>query len=901
MQGVYPDFHLPSTKSFYGKHMIQILKTTWSGITNQCRKWTDILLQGSNHHFSWFLPKNIGFLSESLIRLFFSGIELNRIQLQEIKNIPDDAVIIYINQFKSKFEFLFYYSRYRKEGLPFPQLAFEYNLFFFQPMMRIFRILLSHLDYLIKTGKLPDPYASHYVKSELLNHRTGFLSLLEKKGFYRRFVKDNTDPFHYFIDMQRETEKPIYLVPQWMFFGKNPKRTGQKFKNILFGQETQPGFLRKTIILFKNPDKIFVDVSQPLNLKEFISRPDHRNAKDEHLALILRRDLLLQMNQHRQSITGPVLKSRQELKESILTSESLQQYLQNHAEKRNLPIFKVRREADEYLEEIAANYNPFVVNIVRKLVYWMTNLMFDGVSYNEEVLSKIKFMSFKGPLVFVPCHKSHIDYLIISFILFINNMQLPHIAAGKNLSFWPLGPIFRGCGAFFLRRTFRGAMLYSKIFSEYVFKMLKEGFNIEFFIEGGRSRTGKLTPPKLGFLNILLNAYKSGACKDLIFVPVYIGYDRVIEEGSYLHELEGGQKQSENFSQLVRARKFLKKRYGKIYLKFNDPMSLNAMLGKDHQGFSGMPAKEQNTFCKTLGFRFMNLIDQKTVITPHALVAAAILNRNGDRFSLESVQTRLKTYMNFLSMFNASASDTLLLDPDHAVQSVLEDYEQSNLIEKIAEDRPGFSTEKTLFTINESKRPALDYYKNNCIHLFIPAAFTALAILKRDAFQFSAQELQQDYGFLQDFFSLEFFPDMEKAPSYMIRKCIKGFMDEASLVPHPTLPDTYNITSSGFRQLKAFSMFPAAFLESYWVVLNYFKENPDRPEDPKEKMKKIQSLGEQMYKSRFIERKESLSKVNFTNAMDKFLSNGILKDDNGMALDKTIIEIQSSLTILKNA
>jgi glycerol-3-phosphate O-acyltransferase len=737
------------------------------------------------------------------------------------------------------------------------------------------------------------------VKSELLQRRTGFLSLVEEKGFHRRFLKDNIDPFHYFIDMQRETEKPIYLVPQWMFFGKKPQRTGQKFRHILFGQETQPGFLRKTFILFRNPEKIFIDVSQPLNLKEFVERPEHQNAKDEHLALILRRDLLLQMNRHRQSITGPVLKSRQELKENILTHESLQQYFLNYAQKRNIPIYKVRREADEYLDEIAANYNPVIVNILRKIVEWISNLMFDGVSYNEEVLSKIKFMSFKGPLIFIPCHKSHIDYLIISYLLYINNMHVPHIAAGKNLSFWPLGPIFRGCGAFFLRRTFRGAVLYSKIFAEYVFKILKEGFNIEFFIEGGRSRTGKLAPPKLGFLNILLNAYKSGACSDLIFVPVYIGYDRVIEENSYLHELEGGQKQSEDFSQLIRARKFLKKRYGKIYLKFNDPMSLNDILGKDHQGFSAMSAKEQNAFCKTLGFKIMNLIDQKTVITPHALVASAILNRNGDRFSLESVKKRLKTYMNFLSMFDASAADTLLLDPDHAVQSVLEDYEQSNLIEKIPEDRPGFSTEKTLFTINETKRPALDYYKNNCIHLFIPAAFTALAILRRDAFQFSSQDLLHDYVFFQDLFSLEFFPDAEKAPAYLIRKSIKDFMEEASLVPHPTLPETYNITSSGFRQLKAFSMFPAGFLESYWVVLNFFKENPDRSGDPKEKMKKIQAKGEQMYKSGFIERRESLSKVNFTNAVDKFLTNGMFKEGQVEALDKAIFEIQTSLNILK--
>ena len=236
----------------------------------------------------------------------------------------------------------------------------------------------------------------------------------------------------------------------------------------------------------------------------------------------------------------------------------------HYAKNKKSPIYKIHKEADEYIDEIAANFNLSMIKILEVIVRWMINLMFDGVMMNESVLNKIKFMSLKGPLILIPCHKSHIDYLILSYILYQNNMQCPHIAAGKNLSFWPLGPIFRRCGAFFIRRTFRGAVLYSKIFAEYVHKMLEEGFNIEFFIEGTRSRTGKLISPKLGFLSILLNAYKNGACYDLIFVPVYVGYDRVLEESSYLKELEGEQKKSEDLSQLIKARKFLKKRYGKI-------------------------------------------------------------------------------------------------------------------------------------------------------------------------------------------------------------------------------------------------------------------------------------------------------------------------------------------------
>ena len=880
--------------------MFEKISDLWKTASDRVKTGVARFLNNNHNHFSCFLPSPIGRLPAAVIHLFFSGIAFSPVQLREIKQLPDDAVIIYINKFKSKFEYLFYHDRYQREHLPVPQLAFEYRIFMWQPVLRVLRILVSHLDFLLRNKRLPDPYTNGYIRDELLNNSAGFLSLVEKRGFYRRFVKDKTDPLAHFIEMQEQMDRPIYLVPQLMFFSKKPQRTSQKLRNILFRSEIQPGILRKIIILFRNPEKIFVDVSEPLNLKAYLGRPENQNTTKPHLALMLRRDLLLQINRHRQTITGPVLKSRQELKETILTDETLQEYMAQYADKKGIPIYQVRKEADGYLDEIAANYNMLTVNLMKKIIEWLSRLMFDGVSFNEEVLNRVKFMSFRGPLVFVPCHKSHIDYLIISYILFVNNMQVPHIAAGQNLSFWPLGPIFRGGGAFFIRRTFRGAVLYSKIFSEYVFNMLKEGFNIEFFIEGGRSRTGKLLPPKLGFLNILLNAFKNGACDDLIFVPVYIGYDRVIEENSYLHELEGGQKQSEDLSQLVKARKFLKKRYGKIYIEFNDPMPLSEQLGEDNFKFDNMNQKEQNVFCRELAHKILHRIDQKTVVTPHALVASAILNRNGQRFSLSSVNKQIRTYTNYLDTLNVKLSDTLLIDADHAVDAVIEDYEQGKLIELISRDQTETQEGSTYFAINENKRPSLEYYKNNCVNFFVPAAFTAMAILTRDSFQFAASEILEDYGFLEKLFKLEFSQDPEATPEYHIKRNIKAFINEAALVPHPTLQDTYNITSAGYRTLKTFAMFLASFLESYLVVLQYFKNNPENHKEPKERLKKIHSLAEHLYKDKFIDRKEALSKINFINAVDTFTSNGFLKGKGDQTLENHMQRIRTLLNNLKN-
>ena len=227
-------------------------------------------------------------------------------------------------------------------------------------------------------------------------------------------------------------------------------------------------------------------------------------------------------------------------------------------------------------------------------------------------------------------------------------MPCPHIAAGKNLSFWPLGPIFRSGGAFFIRRTFKGAVLYSKVFSEYVYKILEEGFNIEFFIEGGRSRTGKLLQPKLGLLSILLSAFREGGGDDLIFVPVFIGYDRVLEESAYLHELEGGEKKPESLLQVIKARKFLKRRYGRIYIRFHDGISLNDLLAQQGKTIQEMTVKEQNGLCRQLGYQLVNAIDNVSVITPHAVVAGAILNGGKQRFSYNHLMDDVQTYMNYL-------------------------------------------------------------------------------------------------------------------------------------------------------------------------------------------------------------------------------------------------------------
>jgi glycerol-3-phosphate O-acyltransferase len=877
--------------------MLKWIKLQLEKYRPDLRKKSDTFSQTNHNHYFFQLPDNIGILSTFILRLFFSGIKVAKEQTQNLNKLQEQGIVIYVTKPKSYFLYLFYYTRFKQEGLPYPRIGFDYKIMIWQPVSRFLKIFCSYLSYIFHNLSLPDPYASGYIRKELMNRRPALLSLVEQKGFHRRFIKAKKDPVQYLIEMQQSIDRPIFLVPQLMFFDKKPDRSLPTIIDILFGTKENPGKIRRLMILFKNPGKVFVEISEPVNLKTFLALPENRKKNIEYQTLALRRNLLNQINRHRQSITGPVLKSRLELKENILTRERLQNFMEHHSKTRDIPIQKVQKKASDFLDEIAANYNMMIIKTASALITWVLNTMFEGVTVDKDGLNRVKSMSQKGPVILIPCHKSHIDYLILSYLLYHNNMPCPHVAAGKNLSFWPIGPLFRSGGAFFIRRTFKGAVLYSKVFSEYIHNLLAEGFNIEFFIEGGRSRTGKLTLPKLGLLSILLNAYKNRSCEDMIFAPIFIGYDTVLEESSYLHEVEGKEKQPESLVQVIKARKFLKKRYGRIYIQFHDPLSLKELLLQYGTPIQDMGTKEFNIFCRNLGHRVINAINSVTVVTPHALVAAALMNCSKKSFSFDHLISHVETYMNHLISQKARLADTLLVDHVHTVEHVLDTFVQRKFIERITKDKkPGY--DDSLLKVNQSKRPNLEYYKNNCIAFFVPAAITSLAILIKDTFQFSAPDLHSDYEFLQYFFKYEFAYDVDKTTEYFVRKNIKTFIDETILMPHPTLPGTYNLTSSGFRKLRLFSSFLRTYLESYWIVLHYFMQHPPNSIKPKDRIKKIETIGNRMYKKKEIERKEALSIVNYTNGIDFFTTNGVKGSDNKDRIEFYADAIQKYLNYL---
>lgn len=835
----------------------------------------DAALKGTHDHYLFFLPGRKGYFCDALLRLLFAGIKDDPEQLGKLDRIPGNAVIVYMNQYPSKFDFLLYHIRYAGRRKPAPEIGFGYHIFFLQPVSRLLRILLSKIDFFLRHLALPNPYKSGYLEKALLGGHAAFLSLVDPQGFYRRFIKSKTDPVRFLLNLQQKTDRPVVIVPHLLFFDRKPNPDVNSMTDVMFGPLARPGIIRRLAVLFTRPRSVFFEISQPVNLRKFMDAEENRGKGTEYLTLVLRRNLLHQLNRHRQSITGPVVKSRQELKESILTGQRLKSFMDQLVEKRGTPLLRLRKKADAYLNEIAARPNAGMIKVAEMIVGWILKTLFQEVAYNKEELQRVKTMAQQGPVIFVPCHKSHVDYLMLPYLMYQNNMPVPLIAAGKNLSFWPIGPFFRSGGAFFLRRTFRGNVLYSRVFAEYIHKLLEEGYNIKIFIEGTRSRTGKLITPKFGFLSILLNAYKNGACPDLIFAPIFIGYDRVLEEKAYIHEIEGGQKKPESISQVFRARKVLKNRYGKIYIKFSEPLSLNALTADGATALADLDSKHFNMFCRNLGYRIISAIDTVTVVTPHALVACSLLNSIDKRRTLSEIEADLDTYLLFLNTQRATLADTLTSNRRHAVDHVIESYIGRKFIEKIGGDEEEALDPDPLFVVVESKRPLLEFYKNNCISFFVPAALTALSILDVDVFQFKSSDLYERYKDLQYFFKFEFAYDVDRPPEYYVRKTLKAFIDDGVLMPHRTLPETYQLTSAGLRKLKGYGRLLKSFFESYWVVLLWFSRHPASDISSRDRLKKMQAAGSRMLKNHEIDLIESLSRASYANAVNFFTTNGI--------------------------
>lgn len=828
-------------------------------------------LGGQDYHYAGFLPSRPGFLLRYTLDPFFSRVEVNPKHLERLNDLAQKGAVVYALKYRSHLDFLFFNRRYQKLGVKAPEVAFDLNLWMWQPFSHMVQIASATLNYFTRRRSWPNPFRDGYFLKTLQDQRGSLLFLVDQVGFRQRFLKPREDPIRHLLELQEHLDFPIFLVPQLVMYEKAPPRGYKGLLQLFFGDVENPGKLRKLGLCFLKAKRAVVEVADPINLQEVLAASPKEGRLREQ-AQEIRQELISRIDLKRRLITGPVIKSREEVMELTLTDPVLTRAMEHLAETEKKKLYKIKKDAQDYFWEISADWNHMCITMMLRLVTWLSDHLFDGITFDTEGFERVREAGQRGNLIFVPCHKSHLDYLILNNLIYQHHMHPPRIAAGKNLSFWPLGPVFRGSGAFFIRRRFLGGKLYAEVLYTYIKTLLKSGYNLEFFIEGGRSRTGKLVLPKLGLLHMILRAYQEKASPDLVFVPTYIGYDQVLEEKAYLKELEGRAKETESVGQLVKARKFLRRRYGRAYIQFSEPIYLTDYLAQFPE--VTLAGNQLRNHAQNLAYRCIQAINDISVVTPFALVCAALLTYPRKGVYRRELLQIIQVFYDYLQTRGVPLAASLEnLTP--VVEETLTLCEARKLITPI-EKEEGLSDELGLggYSIDESKRPLLEYYKNNIIHFFLPASLVSLSILARQGFEFQREQVLVDFDFLKDFFKNEFIFNSLKTET-QVDEMLKYFSSRGVIIQDPVAA-TYTLSASGLKELAYFANLLYNYFESYWIVFRSINYLQKKHRSEREFLKRCQSIGHKLFKLGEVERAEALSESTFKNAMKLFGEKGIV-------------------------
>jgi len=476
-------------------------------------------------------------------------------------------------------------------------------------------------------------------------HRTGSsLPTVDRAGLLylpvllETFSKGRTPNSNLANLLTRAAENAEYdaqIVPVSIFWGRDPGQETSLFK-LIFADSVQAGHVRKLFILLVNGRNVLGHFGLPLSFRDYLISSakgvsaDGLPPEPMRLARALPRALHFHFLRARTAALGPTLLRRSVVINGVLNSDTVRQAIESEAKRKKLTLEQAETRARRHAEEVAADYSSAAVRFGERILRMLWNRVFKGV--DVQGLERVRSLAQTHEILYLPSHRSHADYLLLSYVLYSAGLVPPHIAAGINLNFWPVGGFLRRGGAFYMRRKFTGDPLYTAVFRAYVDGLIRRGYSIEFFPEGGRSRTGRLLRPKTGLLAMVAESGLRSRARKVAMVPVYVGYDKVWEVGSYFKELRGGRKQSESAEALLKATKILGKSYGKAYVNFGEPIILqdhaDTYLPGWREAIATNPDVRPTGFTlwiRQLAMEHMRRINAAAVASPVGLAACALL------------------------------------------------------------------------------------------------------------------------------------------------------------------------------------------------------------------------------------------------------------------------------------
>jgi len=685
------------------------------------------------------------------------------------------------------------------------------------------------------------------------------------------------------FELQHKHERPILLVPQVFVWTKRPEPKRYQPLDTILAPREWPSVMMSVLQFLYNYQHVALRTGVPVNVRELLADGEKGETDDE----IRKRTtymLLRRIERERRGVTGPAEKAPDRVRLDIVRSPRLRGAIDDLAGEREADRAVLTGQALAMLRELQARPDQTTRKGMEIIFHRVFHRVYAGIEYNDADIERVRKASREGTLVLLPSHKSHFDYFFLGYVFSLCNLPLPLIAAGDNLNFFPLGQLLRRGGAFFIRRSFKGDRLYAAVVDAYIRHLIRKGHAIELFLEGTRSRTGKLLPPKLGLLNMIVDAALNVPEQQTYFVPVSLGYERIAEMSAYERELRGGEKKQETAKELLKTPAVLRHRYGRINLQIGQILSLDEVCSE-----VGIPADgrvnpaRRRALVTRIGNRTMDEINRVTAVTPGSLTALALLNDHPRRSiahgDLYGRCNRLLSVLRGLGarITPATARGSEPLRPEalrEAIQMFIDadmvavSYEQTDTWRRRLWDRPRADIAAAYY-VPDASRLALDTSKNMILHFFIERALVATAMLMPGGRPVDRAVLRDRVQKLSRLFKHEFRFRADAPFDMIFDETVKTMLGEGELEDADGALDAGPGVDgySGLWGLITYANMLKPFLEGYRIAARTLITLVKGPAAEKELVRRALSTGTRMLAAEEIARRESISKPLIQNAL----------------------------------
>ena len=645
--------------------------------------------------------------------------------------------------------------------------------------------------------------------------------------------------------------------------GVRPARLAQL---LTLGDPRDPGRLRQARVLRRHPHRCCIVAGEPAPASELRERWRRASGADvAHTAGLpdfVARQAALALERAERRLRGARYKVPRFVEQEIVARPAFRGGIARLARRLGRDEASVTRDARRYLREIAAQHSPHHIDLAANLIRFMyTQGYGETLHYDRVQLEALAALGQRHPLVFLPTHKSMLDSLVLKYALYENGLPPNHTAGGINMNFFPMGGLMRRTGIFFIRRSFKDNEVYKFVLHHYIDYLVEKRFPLEWYIEGTRSRSGKLMPPRFGLLAYVVDAYRRGRSEDVFLVPVSIAYDQIQDVAGYAAEERGGRKRAESFGWFLRFVRALRRRYGEIYIRFGEPLSLARALGPPDPGAEPDP-DEQSLALQKLAFEVSARINRVTPITATSLVTLALLGVSSRALSVAETIASLRNLLDYVRRRDLPTAGDLDLDTPDGVRRALDALIENGVVTCFAEGP------EAVYAIGPDKHLIASYYRNTIIHFFVNGAIAELALLRaaEDGVADPKDEFWDEALRLRDLLKFEFFfADKEV------------FREELRAEVRLHDPDWERRVAEGpaaiqalLRRFRPFSAHRVLrpFVEGYRVVAEALQRRP--PEavlDEGEFLRGCLALGQQHVLQRRIMNAESVSQGLFASAL----------------------------------